>query len=189
MEKIPIHIIALAHNEGQDSSYLVILKEEEGERRLPVSIGSYEAQAIAAAVEGKTPALPLTHDLLSHTMQRFGVALEEVIISALRDHVFFSTLVCRSPEGAVFELDSRTSDALALAIRFSCPIFTNMTILNEAGIYWENDGPLTHKLHTKSGLGGYSEEELEQLLQDAIDLEDYQKAATIRDELNKRKSN
>lgn len=189
MEKIPLHIIALAHNDGQDAGYLVILKEEEGERRLPVSIGSYEAQAIAAAVEGKTNTLPLTHDLITLTLQKFGIELEEVIISALRDHVFYSTLVCRAPNGLEYELDSRTSDALALAIRFGCPIFTYMGIMDEAGIYWEHDRPVTHRVHRPTGLSSYSEEELEQLLQDAIDMEDYQKAATIRDELNKRKSN
>lgn len=190
MEKIPLQIVALAHNEAQPSSYLVILKEATGSRRLPVVIGSFEAQAIAAAVEGKRNIRPLTHDLIANTLRTFSIELEEVIISALRDHVFYATLVCRTAEGEVYELDSRTSDALALAIRFGCQVSTYMSIMNEAGIYWDQDDHDQPKSRVrKSGLSAYSEEELEQLLQDALELEDYQKAASIRDELNRRKSN
>ena len=189
MDKIPLQIVALAHNEAQPSSYLVILKEEEGTRRLPVPIRSFEAQAIAAAVEGQANARPLTHDLIANTLRMFSIELEEVIITALRDNVFFAVLVCRTPEGESVELDSRTSDALALAIRFGCPVFTYRSILMAAGIVWDYHERQSLPTQKKEGLTSYSEEELEQLLSDALDLEDYQKAAQIRDEINRRKSN
>lgn len=189
MDKIPLQIVALAHNEAQPSSYLVILKEEEGTRRLPVSIGSFEAQAIAAAVEGKTNTRPLTHDLIANTLRIFSIDLEEVVITALRDNVFFAALVCRTPQGERIELDSRTSDALALAVRFACPVFTYRSILMAAGIVWDYQERQSHTTEKKQGLASFSEEELEQLLNDALALEDYQKAARIRDEINRRKSN
>ncbi len=189
MNKIPLQIMALVHNEAQPSSYLVILKEENGERRLPVVIGSFEAHAIAAAAEGVKGGRPLTHDLFADTLRTFSIQIEEVVISELRDSVFYAVLVCSLPEGGIYELDSRTSDALALAIRFGCPIFTYSPIMEEAGIFWENPPEKAIAGQQRSTLSGFTEDELSQMLEEALDDEDYERAAAIRDELKQRKSN
>lgn len=189
MKKIPLQIMALVHNEAQPSSYLVILKEEDGERRLPVVIGSFEAHAIAAAAEGAKGARPLTHDLFANTLRTFSIQMEEVIISELRNSVFYAVLVCSVPEGGIFELDSRTSDALALAIRFGCPIFTYSPIMEEAGIFWEAPQEKTISSQQRSSLSGYTEDELSLMLEEALEDEDYERAAAIRDELKQRTSN
>lgn len=188
MQKLPLHIVALVHNEAQPSSYIVLLKEEDGERRLPVVIGAFEAQAIASAAEGVKPNRPFTHDLLSNTLRTFSVQLEEVLISDLKDNVFYATLVCSSPDGKIYEIDSRTSDALALAIRFGCPIFTYRPIIDQAGIIWENAKEKALPA-SKRGMGAYSEEELLDMLEEALEQEHYERAAEIRDEIARRKSN
>lgn len=188
MQKLLLQIIALVHNKGQGSSFVVLLKEEAGERRLPVVIGSVEAQAIATAAEGVVPNRPFTHDLLANTLRSFSIQLEEVLISDLRDNVFFATLVCSSPDGRLYEIDSRTSDALALAIRFACPIYTYRPIMDKAGIIWENT-PEKSLSAGKQGLSGFDEEELRALLEEALEEENYEQAAIIRDELERRKSN
>ncbi|MBK6948938.1 MAG: bifunctional nuclease family protein [Haliscomenobacter sp.] len=189
MNKIPLQIMALVHNEAQPSSYLVILKEEDGERRLPVVIGSFEAHAIAAAAEGAKGPRPLTHDLFANMLRTFSIQIEEVIISDLRNSVFYAVLVCSMPEGGIFELDSRTSDALALAIRFGCPISTYSPIMEEAGIFWENPSEKGISGPQASSLSGHTEDELSQMLEEALEDEDYERAAAIRDELKQRKSN
>ena len=188
MQKLPLHIIALVHNEGQASSFVVLLKEEEGERRLPVVIGSFEAQAIASAVEGVKPNRPFTHDLLANTLRSFSIQIVEVLISDLRDNVFFASLLCAAPDGHLYEIDSRTSDALALAIRFECPIFTYRHIMDQAGIIWDNP-PEKSLTSGKRGLGSLSAEELHLMLEEALEEEHYERAAEIRDELERRKSN
>lgn len=188
MQKLLLHIIALAHNEGQASSFVVLLKEEEGERRLPVVIGSIEAQAIASAVEGVKPNRPFTHDLLANTLKSFSVQIVEVLISDLRDNVFFATLLCSTPDGHLCEIDSRTSDALALAMRFDCPIYTYRHIMDKAGIIWDNP-PEKSLTSGRRGLGSLSEEELQLMLEEALEEEHYERAAEIRDELERRKSN
>lgn len=188
MQKIHLQIVALVHNEAQPSSFVVLLKEEEGERRLPVVIGSFEAQAIASAAEGIKPNRPFTHDLFANTLRTFSIQLEEVLISELRSNVFYATLVCSTQDGMLYELDSRTSDALALAIRFGCPIYTYPPIMDEAGIIWEN-APEQPIVASKRNLSSYSDEELEQMLEEALEEENYERAAMIRDELGRRKSN
>ena len=188
MQKLPLQIIALVHSEGQATSFVVLLKEEEGERRLPVVIGSFEAQAIASAAEGVKPNRPLTHDLLANTLRSFSIQLEEVLISDLRDNVFYATLVCSAPDGHLYEIDSRTSDALALAIRFDYPIYTYRQIMDKAGIIWDNP-PEKSLASGKRGLSAVEEEELHQMLEEALEEENYERAAVIRDELERRKSN
>jgi bifunctional DNase/RNase len=193
MEKVELSIVALAQSETQTNSFIVLLKEEEGARRLPIVIGGFEAQAIALAVEGIHPNRPLTHDLFTNTMRQIGVDLKEIVISDLRQGIFFATLVCQVPDGTIVELDSRTSDALALAVRFSCPIYTYAFILDRAGVSWETRAGETQELgqertEPQSGqpLNHYSDEDLEQLLDSALRDEDYERAAEIRDEIRRR---
>lgn len=187
MEKIKIQVAAIAHNQSQPNSFIVLLREEEGNRRLPIVIGAFEAQAIAIAAEGVKPNRPLTHDLLFKTLQQFNIILEEVIISALRDGVFYATLICQNPGGGVTKLDSRTSDALALALRFECPIFTYPIIMDSAGIEW--NPPIEQKEDDQEkSISEFTDLELEEKLQKALEEEDYERAARLRDELKNRKS-
>ena len=134
MKKQELNIIALANSESQPNSFVVILKEESGTRRLPVVIGGFEAQAIAIAIENIQPNRPLTHDLFKNTLVSIGVDLKEIVISDLKNNIFYATLIMEQADGTVVELDSRTSDAIALAIRFGCPIFAYEQILDKAGI-------------------------------------------------------
>lgn len=192
MEKVELSIVALAQSETQNNSFIVLLKEEEGARRLPIVIGGFEAQAIALAVEGISPNRPLTHDLFRNTLQQVGVDLREIVISDLRQGIFFATLVCQVSGGEIVELDSRTSDALALAVRFRCPIYTYPFILDRAGVAWEpqggepQEGKQPEPPPAGRPLSQYSEEELLQLLEAALGEENYERAAEIRDELQRR---
>lgn len=184
-------IVALAQSETQSNSFIVLLKEETGGRRLPIVIGGFEAQAIALAVEGIQPNRPLTHDLFKNTLQQIGVNLKEIVISDLRQGIFYATLVCQVQNGNVVELDSRTSDALALAVRFSCPIYTYSSILDRAGVTWQAEGaegePAVAPAEDQP-LRTYSVEELESLLEKALGEENYERAAEIRDEIQRRES-
>ena len=189
MRKIQLSIAALATNESQSNNFVVILKEEEGNRRLPVVIGGFEAQAIAIAIEKIKPNRPLTHDLFKNVLIELKVELREVIISDLKNGVFYAKLVCAKEDGTELEIDSRTSDAIALAVRFSSPIFAYDFILQDAGSSLEDeegdekekDTPLANKWET------YPTAKLKEALDEALENEDYEKAAQIRDELNKRK--
>lgn len=196
MKKIELEILALSHSITQAHSYAVVLVEANGIRRLPIVIGGFEAQAIAVALENMHPSRPLTHDLLKNFMNAFGVELQEIIINDIQEGVFFSKLVCFS-ENDTIEIDSRTSDALALAVRFGCPIYTYENILESAGHKME-EGSSPAKTKTvepqkqeknsdKNDLKSLSIEELNQLLSDVLEQEDYIKAIAIRDELNQRK--
>src|SRR3954451_17674926 len=138
MKKIELEIVALSHSITQTHSYAVVLGEVNGLRRLPIVIGGFEAQAIAVALERMSPSRPLTHDLMKNFMLAFNVELHEVVINDLQEGIFYSKLVCSSENDTV-EIDSRTSDALALAVRFGCPIFTYDNILDSAGILMEDD--------------------------------------------------
>jgi len=189
MQKMSVSIMALAQNDAQQGSFIVLLKEDTGIRRLPVVIGAFEAQAIAVAIEGVKPNRPLTHDLFKNTLEQIGIQLQEVVISDLRDGIFYATLYCLDVNGDAMELDSRTSDALALAVRFGCPISTYEFILEEAGVTWkdsEKEEPVTAKASNTS-LHAKSTEELERLLEQALSEEDYERAAKIRDEINRRR--
>lgn len=137
MKKIELEIIALSHSITQTHSYAVVLGEVNGLRRLPIVIGGFEAQAIAVALENMKPSRPLTHDLMKNFMNAFAVNLQEIIISDLQEGIFYSKLVCFTENDTV-EIDSRTSDALALAVRFGCPIYTYEHIIANAGILMED---------------------------------------------------
>ena len=141
MKKIELEIVALSHSITQTHSYAVVLREMNGLRRLPIVIGALEAQAIAVALEKMHPSRPLTHDLMKNFMNAFGVDLQEIIICDLQEGIFISKLVCVGENDTV-DIDSRTSDALALAVRFGCPIYTYENILENAGIIME-DSPGT----------------------------------------------
>ncbi|MGB1243099.1 MAG: bifunctional nuclease domain-containing protein, partial [Chitinophagales bacterium] len=190
MRKIELEIVVLSHNISQSQSYAVVLGEKEGLRRLPIVIGAYEAQAIAVVLNDLMPARPLTHDLMKNLCIEFDIDLREVIISDLKDGIFYATLVCQMGEN-ILEVDSRTSDALALAVRYGCPIYTYEFILEQAGIILEE----SVKEQKRSGgkeVAGFTDlkrhtiDKLNNMLEDAIAQEDYEKAAKLRDEINKR---
>lgn len=188
MEKIELSIAALANSEPQSNNFIVILKENEGDRRLPVVIGGFEAQAIAIAIESIRPSRPLSHDLFKNVLDQLDVQLEEVVISDLRNNIFYATLSCRKWDGSLLEIDSRTSDAIALAVRFGCPIYAYSFILDEAGVIVENEaaneGDIA-KTKEPAKVQGRSVEELRELLERALEKEDYEMAAKIRDELQR----
>jgi len=191
MKKIELEIVALSHSITQTHSYAVVLGEVNGLRRLPIVIGGFEAQAIAVALERMQPSRPLTHDLMKNFMTAFNVDLHEIIINDLQEGIFYSKLICSSDKDTV-EIDSRTSDAVALAVRFGCPIYTYDNILESAGILMEEDDKKKKVVvsHTDEGnedLKKMSLLELETLLNEVLVHEDYIKAASIRDEINRRK--
>jgi hypothetical protein len=194
MKKIELEIVALSHSITQTHSYAVVLGEVNGLRRLPIVIGGFEAQAIAVALERMQPSRPLTHDLMKNFMMAFNVDLVEVIINDLQEGIFYSKLVC-STENDTVEIDSRTSDAVALAVRFGCPIYTYDNILDSAGILMEDDekkkkttgGSISQTdAGTKDDLKKLSLTELETLLNEVLEHEDYIKAIAIRDEIKTR---
>ncbi|MBS1591162.1 MAG: bifunctional nuclease family protein [Bacteroidetes bacterium] len=195
MKKIELEIVALSHSITQTHSYAVVLGEVNGLRRLPIVIGGFEAQAIAVALERMQPSRPLTHDLMKNFMNAFGVELQEIIINDLQEGIFYSKLVCYNEHDTI-EIDSRTSDAIALAVRFGCPIYTFENILENAGILMdENENAKKKKSQTvavannadSDELHKLSIEELQNLLNEVLENEDYIKAIAIRDEINKRK--
>jgi bifunctional DNase/RNase len=193
MKKIELEIVALSHSITQTHSYAVVLGEVNGLRRLPIVIGGFEAQAIAVALERMSPSRPLTHDLMKNFMLAFNVELHEVVINDLQEGIFYSKLVCSSANDTV-EIDSRTSDALALAVRFGCPVYTYDSILDQAGILMEDDGkkkkipPVTTETGGNDDLKTMSLEELNALLTEVLDSEDYIRAIAIRDEIKTRKT-
>lgn len=200
MKKIELEIVALSHSITQTHSYAVVLGEVNGLRRLPIVIGGFEAQAIAVALERMQPSRPLTHDLFANFMSTFGIDLLEVIIYKLEEGIFFAKLVCQN-EGETIEIDSRTSDALALAVRASCRIYTYENILEAAGLYLDQTDDVTSsenkpetvaaggsKVDSGQDLKNLSLDELNKLLQQVLEQEDYVRAINIRDEINSRKS-
>jgi bifunctional DNase/RNase len=191
MKKIELEIVALSHSITQTHSYAVVLGEVNGLRRLPIVIGGFEAQAIAVALERMQPSRPLTHDLMKNFMMAFNIDLHEIIINDLQEGIFYSKLICSSEKDTV-EIDSRTSDAVALAVRFGCPIYTYDNILESAGILMEEDDKkkkvvVSHNDEGNEDLKKMSVTELESLLNEVLEHEDYIKAASIRDEINRRK--
>lgn len=197
MKKIELEIIALSHSITQTHSYAVVMGEVNGLRRLPIVIGGFEAQAITIALEKIQSTRPLTHDLLKNLMMAFKIELHEVIINDLQEGIFYSKLICSS-ENDTIEIDSRTSDALALAVRFGCPIYTYENILESAGMLLEETSGKKKKakeskepsVDSSSGdedLKKMSLEELKELLNEVLENEDYIRAVAIRDEINNRK--
>lgn len=192
MVKIKLDIVGLSYSQTQSGAYALVLAETGGKRSLPIIIGGYEAQAIAIELEKMTPTRPLTHDLFKSFAQSFQVDVEEVIIYNLVEGVFFAKLIC-SKDGKFSEIDARTSDAIALAVRFKCPIFTYENILASAGILLDENNELTADVPEsetpepqKSGMATMDMSQLEEHLNEAIENEDYELASKIRDEINKR---
>jgi hypothetical protein len=190
MHKIELEIVALSHSITQSNSYAVVLGEVNGLRRLPIVIGGFEAQAIAVALENMHPSRPLTHDLMKNFMTAFGVQLQEVYICDLQEGIFYSKLVCFTANDTI-EIDSRTSDAIALAVRFGCPIYVYSNILEQAGLTSENTDKPIHATPVNepakmNDLTLLSLIELNTLLKEVLEQEDYIRAIDIRDEINKR---
>lgn len=198
MKKIKLEILGLSSSQSQTGSFALVLGESEGNRRLPIIIGMFEAQAIAIEIEKIIPNRPMTHDLFKSFANNFHFTIEEIIISDLKEGVFFAKIVC-SDGLKKSEIDARPSDAIAIGLRFDSPIYTYEAILAEAGIVLtdeaeeekaETEKPEPQRVKKESGkkedLKNYSVERLNELLKDAIDKEDYERAAKIRDELSKR---
>lgn len=187
-KKIQLEIVALSHSVTQSNNYAVVLGEKKGTRRLPIVIGGYEAQAIAVSMERMVPNRPLTHDLFKNALDTFGIQIIEIIISDLVEGIFYAQLVCER-NGDVYEIDSRTSDALAMAVRFECPIYTFDTILETAGVVLEvNDDQEEEESNEEdNSYSAKSSDTLSELLEEALQEENYEKAAQIRDEIKKRK--
>ncbi len=193
MQKVELEVVALSPSITQSQSYAVILGELEGVRRIPIVIGGFEAQAIAIALEKVKPSRPFTHDLMRNFFDAFDIELHEVIINNFHEGIFYAKLVCSNNKETI-EIDSRTSDAIALALRLGAPIYTFENIIESAGIVIEGKSstsfqtdPIESKSTDVNELSSKSIEELQQLLNEVLEKEDYIKAATIRDEINSRK--
>lgn len=189
MKKIELEIVALSHSITQTNNYAVVLAEQDGGRRLPIVIGAYEAQAIAVAMEQVQPSRPLTHDLIKNIFYTFDAEIKEVVITSLHEGIFYARLVCVQ-NGREVNIDSRTSDALALAVRFECPIYTLESVLEQAGITveGENDDEESpkEKKSSKNSIKDASLEQLQEMLDNALGEENYEQAAIIRDEMKQR---
>ena len=195
MQKIRLNILGLSVSQTQSGAYAMVLAEENGERKIPIIIGQVEAQAIAIQLEGLKPPRPLTHDLVKNIALAFNIVLHEVTIYKLEEGIFYSELLWEMGEKKI-RVDSRTSDAVALALRFRCPIYTSEDILRKAGIVLgiedENSSAEGFSDEDDSEETGspmysqYSHNELKEMLGEAIKNEDYEKASIIRDELSKR---
>jgi hypothetical protein len=192
MEKIQLDIVGLSYSQTQSGAYALVLAETEGRRRLPIIIGGFEAQAIAIELESMAPSRPLTHDLFKSFAQEFEIHITEVIVYNLVEGIFFAKIICNQ-NGKEVEIDSRTSDAIALAVRFSCPIYTFEFILGSAGIILD-DEDLDELVEEDISLEELTTSEeaslsdLESELKDAIKQEDYERASRLRDEIDRRKS-
>jgi bifunctional DNase/RNase len=198
VDKIRLEILGLSSSQSQSGSFALVLGETNGNRRLPIIIGMFEAQAIAIEIERITPNRPMTHDLFKSFAHNFKFEVSEVLISDLKEGVFFAKVICNNTNQTV-EIDSRPSDAIAIGIRFGVPIFTYEAVLSEAGIILtdetndEGRGVLEEREEQRSSGGAgteelknFSTEKLQDLLKAALSKEDYEKAAKIRDEMNKR---
>lgn len=194
MQKIKLNVLGLSVSQTQTGAYALVLAEENGDRRIPIIIGPVEAQSIAIQLEGLHPPRPLTHDLFKNIAHAFQIELIEVIIYKLEEGIFFSELICEQ-SGTHIAIDSRTSDAVALALRFKCPIYTTEEILSKAGIVievsdrYEENAPneVTEEDSRKNKYELYSVDELQQMLHEAVQDEKYEVASEIRDEISRRK--
>lgn len=192
MRRIKLKVMGISYSQTQSGAYALILVEETGERRIPIIIGGFEAQAIVIKLENLDPPRPLTHDLFKKFADEFNITVMEVFIYKLEEGVFFSKLICNNGEKEI-AIDSRTSDAVALALRFACPIYISEGILDKAGISVtpsESEASQPEEKMFESGgnkYGSYSDDELYKLIDDSVKVEDYERAATIRDEIEKRK--
>ncbi len=191
MQKIELKIVGLSYSHSQSSAYALILGEVKGNRRLPIIVGGLEAQAIAIEVEKLKPVRPLTHDLFKTFANTFDIEIQEVIINKFHEGIFYSILVCEK-NGKIIEIDSRTSDAVAIALRFNSPIYTYESIMSVGGIILDPDDETIDKAAEQAmeenEFSGLSRKDLEDMLHQAIEKEDYERASLIRDELKKRKN-
>ena len=194
MNKVSLEIMGLTYSESSTGTYVLILGDKNSQRRLPIVIGSAEAESIAVGIEKHKNGRPHTHDLFLRFAHEFGVEIMEVVINRFRDGVYYAMLVCKQGDDLTM-VDARPSDAIAIAVRAGCEIYAYESVMEEAGIIMEdiekqeddenNDSDLINKGASKTNLDLLDLEALEELLQEAIDNEDYQKAAQIRDEINK----
>ncbi len=196
MSKVKLNVLGISYSQTQSGAYELVLSEEEGKRRIPIIIGGFEAQAIAIQLEGLTPPRPLTHDLFTNFAKSFGIEMKQVHIYKLEEGVFFSKLHCTNGKKEIY-IDARTSDSIALALRFNCPIYTTSEIIEKAGIVLdveENadikafDEELSSNVADKeqNELRGHDIQELKKLLEESVLNEDYEKASRIRDEIRRR---
>lgn len=180
MKKIELNVLGQARSESAPDHFALILEEKVGGRRLPVIIGPFEAQSIAIALERVDTGRPMTHDLFKNAIEALDATLAEVLIDSIRDGIFHAKLICENgANGKIVEVDARTSDAIALAVRFGCPIYTFPEVMKEASIQMETEPAEIPR--TKGALQDYSTPQLEELLQKALEREDYESAAKIRD--------
>jgi hypothetical protein len=193
MKRIKLKVMGVSYSQTQSGAYALLLIEENGDRRIPIIIGGFEAQAIVIKLENLEPPRPLTHDLFRKFADQFGISVMEVMIYKLEDGVFYSKLVCNNGEKE-YSLDSRTSDAVAIALRFGCPIYISEDILEKAQLTntpSDTDITVTGDIDTKyeasPKYGTYADEELYKMIDEAVKTEDYERAAAIRDEIEKRK--
>jgi bifunctional DNase/RNase len=203
MEKVKLNVLGISYSQTQTGAYALVLAEENGRRRIPIIVGGFEAQAIAIQLEGLKPPRPLTHDLFLNFAHTFNIDLLEVHVYKLEEGVFYSKLTCDNGQ-RIIEIDARTSDAIALALRFKCPIYTTEDILKKAGIILDfeketavqqGSDPISSSRNIQVQDSSFMEEikksnqqELQDLLDEAIRDENYEKASLIRDELNRRKN-
>jgi uncharacterized protein len=194
MKRVKLNVLGISYSQTQSGAYALVLIEDKGERRIPIIIGGFEAQAIVIKLENLEPPRPLTHDLFKSFADQFNITLKEVFIYKLEEGVFYSSLLCTNGIKE-YSIDSRTSDAVALALRFACPIFITEDILEKAGIIINPSEPSSSPVSGTDTLlepeaakyDAFSDEELYKMIDEAIKTEDYEKAASIRDELEKRK--
>lgn len=200
MSLVKLSIKGISYSQTQNGAYALILNEVDGERKLPIVIGAFEAQSIAIALEKEIkPPRPLTHDLFKNFSDRFDIVVKQVIIHKLVDGIFYSSIICERDKIEEI-IDARTSDAIALALRFDAPIFTYKNILDKAGIYLQvnpfeeknEDDPLeladdpSSPVSAEMTYTNHTTEELYELLELAVNSEDYEKAVKIRDEISRR---
>jgi bifunctional DNase/RNase len=202
MNKIRLNVLGISYSQTQTGAYALVLAEEGGKRRIPIIVGGFEAQAIAIQLEGLKPPRPLTHDLFYNFARTFEIDILEVTIHKLEEGVFHSKLTCYDGNKNI-EIDTRTSDAIALALRFKCPIYTTPEIIDRAGIVldfeqesddYDEEENVSKDIEIEEDLSEHNianmnDQDLNQMLQKAIKEEDYEKASMIRDELNRRQGN
>ena len=197
MDKVKLEIVGLSYSQTQSGAYALVLAEVGGKRRLPIIIGGFEAQAIAIELEKMTPTRPLTHDLFKSFAASFDINVKEVLIYNLVEGIFYSKLICEK-DGLTTEIDARTSDAIAIGVRFNCPVFTFESILSSAGILLDENSlenefgieedEIDIEEEKEPSINNLSIVELEEQLNSALENEDYELASRLRDEINKRTS-
>ena len=194
MKRVKLKVLGISYSQTQSGAYALVLIEEKGERRIPIIIGGFEAQAIVLKLENLNPPRPVTHDLFKNFADEFSISISEVFIHKLEEGVFYSMLVCNNGVKE-YSIDSRTSDAVALALRFNCPIYITEEILEKAGIVINPTESATNNITDDDALyqaeagkyDSYSDEELYRMIDEAVKTEDYERAASLRDEIEKRK--